>query len=85
MISVPGQRMLCDMMASEDDTRRQRCFQYAREQIQQRAVERGESPPEIDTLMDFIIGPLFYRVLYDRDSATPARLRHWIARALADR
>ncbi|MFB4204447.1 TetR/AcrR family transcriptional regulator [Arhodomonas sp. KWT2] len=85
MVSAPGRQMLCEIMASADETRRQRCFQYAREQIaqiHQRAVTRGETPPDVDTLMDFIIGPLIYRVLYDSDSATPERLREWVSRAL---
>ncbi|MDV6317872.1 TetR/AcrR family transcriptional regulator [Chromohalobacter sp. HP20-39] len=86
MTSPTGQCMLSDIMASAERERRERCRRYG-EQImaclQERAVTRGETTPSVEDLMDGVIAPMTYRLLYEPDTATPARLSHWIAQTLS--
>ncbi|WP_280563918.1 MULTISPECIES: TetR/AcrR family transcriptional regulator [unclassified Chromohalobacter] len=85
MTSPTGQCMLGDIMASAERERRERCRRYA-EQImaclRERAVKRGDTTPSVEDLMDGVIAPMTYRLLYDLDTATPERLRRWIAQTL---
>lgn len=86
MGSVPGQRALNDVMASADCEHRERCYRYSEllmGTLRQRAESRGESSPSVKALIDGVVAPMTYRLLYDRDSATPENLQRWIACALA--
>jgi len=85
MTSVPGQCALDDIMASADSERRERCCRYSESimaTLRERALARGEPAPGLETLIDEVIAPLTYRLLYDREAATPDNLRRWVARAL---
>lgn len=85
MTSVPGQRALNDIMASADGDRRERCCRYSEAimaTLRERALERGEFVPSVEALIDGVIAPLTYRLLYDREKATPDNLRQWIASVL---
>ncbi|MDH4571769.1 TetR/AcrR family transcriptional regulator [Salinicola acroporae] len=87
MTSVPGQRALNDVMASADNGRRERCCRYSESlmaTLRERALSRGEAAvPPLERLVDGVVAPMTYRLLYDRESATAANLRRWIVRALA--
>jgi len=88
MISVPGQRALNDVMASADSERRERCCRYSEslmETLHERAVARGETPPPVQQLIDGVVAPMTYRLLYDRDSATVDNLQRWIGFTLTPR
>lgn len=85
MTSAPGLRGLNDVMASADSERRECCYRYGESimvTLCARARARGESAPSVDALVDGIIAPMTYRLLYDRETATSARLSEWIARTL---
>ncbi|WP_251976112.1 TetR/AcrR family transcriptional regulator [Salinicola avicenniae] len=85
MLSVPGRLALNDIMASTDDARRERCRRYTESVLETlcwRARQRGEWTPEIPRLVDGVIAPMTYRLLYDRAAATPANLARWIAHSL---
>ncbi|MCK0767352.1 TetR/AcrR family transcriptional regulator [Chromohalobacter canadensis] len=85
MTSLPGQCMLSDIMASAERERRERCYLYSETImacLRERAVKRGEATPSVEDLMDGVIAPMTYRLLYDLDTATPARLSRWIAQTL---
>jgi len=82
MTSLPGQRALNDIMASADCERRGRCCRYSESlmsTLRDRAVARDEAPPPVQRLIDGVMAPMTYRLLYDRDSATADNLRQWIA------
>ncbi|NNC23278.1 TetR/AcrR family transcriptional regulator [Salinisphaera sp. USBA-960] len=86
MASNPGQLMLRDIVASSDDEQRLSCCNLARAEMHtliQRAQQRNETTPSVDTLMDRFIAPLIYYLLYDTDYVDDARLERWIATALA--
>lgn len=85
MTSLPGQRVLDDVMASADRERRERCCRYNEllmETLRNRALARDEPVPSVQQLVDGVIAPLTYRLLYDRESATADNLLQWIARVL---
>ncbi|OLO09592.1 TetR family transcriptional regulator [Salinicola sp. MH3R3-1] len=87
MTSVPGQRALNDVMASAHDERRERCCRYSESlmtTLHDRALSRGETPPPICKLIDGVVAPMTYRLLYDRDSATVDNLQRWIDCTLQD-
>ncbi|OLO05841.1 TetR/AcrR family transcriptional regulator [Salinicola socius] len=86
MTSVPGQRALNDVMASADCERRERCYRYSESlmnTLRERALARGEFAPSVSQLIDGVVAPMTYRLLYDRESATVDNLRGWIARTLS--
>jgi AcrR family transcriptional regulator len=81
MTSVPGQRSLNDIMASADSERRERCYHYSESlmsTLHDRAMARGEVVPPVQRLIDGVVAPMTYRLLYDRDSATVDNLQRWI-------
>lgn len=85
MVSAPGQRALNDIMASADLERRHYCYRCGESVMAllvARAVARGETAPSVDALIDGVIAPMTYRLLYDREAATAENLQRWIADAL---
>ncbi|WP_242495708.1 TetR/AcrR family transcriptional regulator [Salinicola tamaricis] len=74
MTSVPGRRGLDDIMASADDERRQRCRECSEaimQTLRERALARGEVAPPVAVLMDTLIAPLTYHLLYARGEIPP--------------
>jgi AcrR family transcriptional regulator len=52
---------------SVDEGRRQRCLRARRVQLElilRRAADRGEAVPALDTVMDRVLAPLYFRVLF---------------------
>ncbi|MDF3917907.1 TetR/AcrR family transcriptional regulator [Salinicola salarius] len=87
MTSVPGQRALNDVMASADGGRRERCYRYGESlmgTLRERALVRGEGAPSVARLIDGIIAPMTYRLLYDPEAATTGNLQRWIAGTLTN-
>ena len=87
MTSVPGQRALNDVMASAAGGRRERCYRYSESlmgTLRERALARGEKAPSVMQLIDGIIAPMTYRLLYDPEAATVDNLRRWIAGTLTN-
>ena len=85
LASRPGQRMLRDVLASDDDERRRRCSGLNRAQMQtilQRAHQRGEAAPAIETLMERLVAPLTYYLLYDAEAVGRSRLERWVTEAV---
>lgn len=83
--SQPGQVMLRDVVASSDNERRRRCSNLIREQMRtliQRAEQRGEAAPGVETLMERLVAPLVYYLLYDAEFIAPSRLERWVTAAL---
>lgn len=86
MRSQPGQVMLRDVVASSDGDRRRSCCNLTREQMNamlQRAQRRGEATPAVETLMERLVAPLVYYLLYDDQRVDQSRLKRWVATAVA--
>lgn len=68
MSSPPGRSYIRDALAGDPDGGNAgQCSAYALEQVQailDRAVRRGEHVPDADTVMDHVVAPMMYRVLF---------------------
>ena len=81
--SEVGRTLLRDVLSSADPLNAGQCAHCIEEQLEimrERALARGESPPSCQTLMDYVIAPLVYRILFAAE--TPA---YAFAQALLDR
>ncbi|KMO40739.1 TetR family transcriptional regulator [Methylobacterium variabile] len=68
MSSGIGREMIRDVLAAEGAAGPRRCCGYARQQIAViagRAEARGEVFPDIDTILDGVIAPILFRILFD--------------------
>uniref|UniRef100_UPI003BADB9A0 TetR/AcrR family transcriptional regulator n=1 Tax=Stappia sp. TaxID=1870903 RepID=UPI003BADB9A0 len=68
MSSELGQRLLRDILASRTDTTAARCCDMVRERIAvmaDRAAARGEAFPDVETVVDRLVAPVIYRILFD--------------------
>jgi len=64
-----GRKLLSEIAAAESDEYRVRCQRRHVEQIEairQRAIQRGETPPETVRVMDELIAPVVYRILFSQ-------------------
>ncbi|QDL94414.1 TetR/AcrR family transcriptional regulator (plasmid) [Paroceanicella profunda] len=68
MASEPGRAMIRDVIASQSCTgNATRCCFYTRSQIEEigaRAAARGEPFPDTDRVIDTVVGPIMYRILF---------------------
>lgn len=75
MSSAPGRSYLRDALAGDPGgANAGRCSAYAVEQVEavlRRARERGEHVPDVGTVMDHVVAPVMYRVLF-RPEPVPA-------------
>lgn len=70
MASGPGRAMIRDVLSSvaTDSRNAGKCCGYTREQLQviaQRAHDRGEDFPDVETVIDELVAPIMYRILFD--------------------
>jgi len=70
MASGPGRAMIRDVLSSvaTDGRIAGKCCGYTREQVQviaRRAGERGEDFPDVETVIDRLVAPIMYRILFD--------------------
>ncbi|WP_085615503.1 TetR/AcrR family transcriptional regulator C-terminal ligand-binding domain-containing protein [Thalassospira alkalitolerans] len=80
-----GTAMLRDVVASGDNGTTMRCADIARCRlavIVERAKERGQPAPTVDQLVDGIIAPMTYRILFDRQPPTTDALFAMVDRCL---
>ncbi|MFF4407612.1 TetR/AcrR family transcriptional regulator [Streptomyces sp. NPDC001404] len=68
MSSPAGRSYVRDALAGDPDgPNAGQCSAYAREQVEAvlaRATDRGEHVPETETVMDHVVAPMMYRVLF---------------------
>ncbi len=87
MSSELGQAMLRDVLATTLDTRKlSTCLGYTTgdlEAIVERAKQRGEPGVDVDSLVDHIVSPITYHVLFGQKALTPDYCRALVERALA--
>ena len=61
------------------------CAQYARSQITaivERGKARGQEVPKVEAVMDGVVAPIVYRVLFGLPAATASNVRGWVKNAL---
>ncbi|MFJ6328222.1 MULTISPECIES: TetR/AcrR family transcriptional regulator C-terminal ligand-binding domain-containing protein [unclassified Rhizobium] len=68
MASGVGRQMLRDILSSVDGTSVEKCRCYMQQQLAvliARAEKSGEPFPDLEELMDHVISPIIYRILFD--------------------
>lgn len=67
MSSGVGREMIRDVLAAQDNANACKCCAFTREQMEllsERALARGESFPPVDAVMDQVVAPIIYRILF---------------------
>jgi AcrR family transcriptional regulator len=91
MSSSPGRAMTRDILAGTSaygPTPACQCAAITRSHVQmilERATERGESPPEVTAVMDSVVAPIMYRLLFDDTPMDPAFARMRVTMLLDER
>jgi AcrR family transcriptional regulator len=86
MSSAPGRELMRDVVASSAATCSGKCSAIARDQLQiiiERALARGETAPPAEELMDAIVAPMVYRILYAEAPPSLERMHQLIDICLA--
>ncbi|MEU6478190.1 TetR/AcrR family transcriptional regulator [Streptomyces sp. NPDC047017] len=89
MSSPSGRAYIRDaLLGDPDGSNAGRCSAYAAEQIGvvlARAAGRGERTPDVETVIDLVVSPLMYRILFRPGGLTPAYAHRLVERVLAAR
>jgi AcrR family transcriptional regulator len=67
MSSGIGREMIRDVLAAQDNANACKCYAFTREQMEligDRAQGRGEGFPPVDAVMDRVVAPIIYRILF---------------------
>jgi AcrR family transcriptional regulator len=86
MSSAPGREMIRDVLASAGPEGAQKCCAFSRAQIEliaARAAARGEAFPHPEAVLDGVVSPIIYRVLFG-DVPTRERIRTLVERTMSD-
>jgi AcrR family transcriptional regulator len=88
MSSQPGRGMMRDVLGAQspDDRPSCRCANYVATQIGvllDRARARGEAAPPVERLMDALVAPLLFRLLFMPAPATADDIAGWIDASLS--
>jgi AcrR family transcriptional regulator len=86
MDSAPGREMMRDVVASSAATCSGKCAGITRDQLQiilDRALLRGESAPSTEDLIDMVVAPMIYRILYAEAAPSLVRVHQWVDRCLS--
>jgi AcrR family transcriptional regulator len=71
MASEPGRAMMRDVLSADRADNACTCSVYTCQQldfIRARAIARGDTPPDTAVLMDRVIAPVIYRILFTREA-----------------
>lgn len=82
MSSGPGREMIRDVLAAQAGANACKCAEFTRQQIgviAARAQARGEVFPDVERVMDQVVAPIIYRILFG-DAPATARVRDLVAR-----
>ena len=86
MASPAGRAYVRDaLLGDPDGGNAGQCSAYAAEQIDivlARATERGEKAPGVETIVDGVVAPLMYRILFRPDGLDAAYARRLVTEAL---
>lgn len=83
MSSAPGRAMLRDVLGTQGHDSAGKCDGFMRQQIdamRQRALARGEQPIATSLIIQGVIAPLMYRILFSNDSPTAEDVRELFER-----
>ncbi|MFE1176184.1 TetR/AcrR family transcriptional regulator [Streptomyces sp. NPDC058773] len=87
MASPSGRAYIRDaLLGDPDGTNAGRCSAYAADQIEvilTRATGRGEAVPDIEAVMDHVVAPMMYRILFQPGRLTVAYADDLVRAALA--
>ncbi|MFP3709330.1 TetR/AcrR family transcriptional regulator C-terminal ligand-binding domain-containing protein [Paraburkholderia sp. SIMBA_009] len=67
LASGPGRALLCEILGAGSSENAQLCSGRVRQQldaIRLRAIDRGETTPDTEALLDRVIAPVVYRILF---------------------
>ncbi|RAI42868.1 TetR/AcrR family transcriptional regulator [Rhodoplanes roseus] len=84
MTSVPGRAMTRDVLGCTGAAPRQ-CAAFLRRQIEviaARGAARGEPALDVDAVVDLVVAPVMYRLLFDTAPVDPAWWRGLLARVV---
>ncbi|MFD8413880.1 TetR/AcrR family transcriptional regulator [Streptomyces sp. NPDC059650] len=86
MSSPTGRSYVRDaLLGDPDGTNAGQCSAYAAEHIGvilSRATERGEEAPEVEAVIDHVVAPLMYRILFRPDGLDTAYARRLVTAVL---
>ncbi|WP_369355394.1 TetR/AcrR family transcriptional regulator [Streptomyces sp. cg2] len=86
MASPPGRAYIRDaLLGDPDGDNAGRCSAYAADQIDvilARAADRGERAPDTETLIDHVVAPMMYRILFRPGPLDAAYARDLVTAAL---
>lgn len=83
MSSGPGREMMRDVLATYNNLNACKCIDYTRQQIEiiaDRARALGESFPDVEAVIDQVLAPIIFRILFG-EALTTARVRELVAAA----
>ncbi|MCO5997929.1 TetR/AcrR family transcriptional regulator [Actinoallomurus rhizosphaericola] len=87
MASPPGRAYIRDaLLGDPDGSNAGQCSAYAAEQIGvilARAAERGENTPDIESVIDGVVAPMMYRILFRPGRLDASYARRLVAGLLA--
>lgn len=84
MSSKPGRAMIRDVLAAQDGSGAYQCCNFTKQQIEviaTRAKGRGEVFPDVDAVMDRVVSPIMYRILFG-ETPDPARVARLVTEAM---
>ncbi|MBB3132517.1 AcrR family transcriptional regulator [Rhizobium pisi] len=85
MSSGPGREMIRDVLAAQAGVNACKCAEYTRQQIDViagRAKARGAAFPDVDLVMDQVVAPIMYRILFG-DVPDTTRVRDLVTRVMS--
>lgn len=87
MASPPGVAYIRDaLLGDPDGGNAGRCSAYAADQIDRiltRAADRGETAPDVETVLDTVVSPVMYRILFRPGPLDAAYAHRLVTRLLA--
>jgi AcrR family transcriptional regulator len=87
MSSGPGREYVRDVLSAQTGDNANKCCNFTRQQIEAiagRAKERGEAFPDVDAVMDRVVAPIMYRILFG-DVPTAARVQELVGHVFGRR
>ncbi|MDR6935680.1 TetR/AcrR family transcriptional regulator [Luteibacter sp. 3190] len=81
MSSDPGRSLLRDILSAQGRDNPGRCASFCAQQLEaiaERASGRGEHPAPTDALLDGVVAPLIYRILFSADTPSTDDVTRWV-------
>lgn len=85
MTSVPGRAMLRDLLGTQGHAMAGKCLIFCTQQIdliRDRALDRGEQPVPTVDIIDGVIAPVMFRIVFAGETPTAGDIERWMQAAL---